>query len=70
MRCFVCKGPFHPATGGVHGPNNTPFCGRCERSFFAWVREHTARSWGGKANRKMNLKFYAHARVPPPEVQP
>lgn len=57
-KCFVCKGPFHPATGGVHGPSNTKFCGACERDFVKFVAGHTKRKWGG-------IPFYKHAVVPP-----
>lgn len=57
-KCFVCKGPFHLATGGVHGPKDTPFCGACEHDLFKWVKHHTARRWG-------KGRFYDHAKVPP-----
>lgn len=56
--CFVCRGPFHPSTGGLHGPNNTKFCGACEHDFLKWVKGHTARRWG-------KGRFYDHACVPP-----
>jgi hypothetical protein len=57
MRCFDCKGPWHPATGFVMGPQDTTICGTCHRRFVTWLRRHTARKWGGGF-------FYEHAWSP------
>jgi hypothetical protein len=46
MRCFQCQGPWHEATGHVLMAG-TVLCGPCARRFFAWMRGHLARRWGG-----------------------
>jgi hypothetical protein len=59
VNCFVCKGPYHPATGGLFGHQNTPFCGACVRECIKFLKEWTPRKSGG-------VRFYQHATLPPP----
>lgn len=56
MRCFCCGGPFHPATGDYDRVWDIARCGPCIRSFYRWMRGHTARRWGGHA-------FYVEAET-------
>jgi hypothetical protein len=67
-RCFVCKGPFHPATGGLHDNGRgglTPFCGPCERDTVAWLVKQQGRHRRVKVGgRTLVLRFYDYARPP------
>ena len=47
MRCFSCGGPAHPATGCQY-TETLIMCGPCTREFWAWMRRHTSRRWGGR----------------------
>lgn len=55
IRCRMCGGPAHPASGCVYSPTFV-VCGPCTREAWAWVVRHT----NGKGGRK-GLYFYAHA---------
>lgn len=60
MRCFVCKGPYHPATGGLHDNGKgglTPFCGVCERDALDFVKWQHRRRWKADGKR---ISFYDH----------
>jgi len=72
-KCFVCKGPFHPATGGLHWVEFTqrfvPWCGACERDHVEWLIRHMK---GRKRTIKVNgvkkhLYFYDYAHPPKKE---
>lgn len=54
MRCFSCKGPFHPSTGHYHRQWDVSVCGTCTRAFVAWLRGHVHFFCNG-------AKFYDHA---------
>lgn len=54
MRCFQCKGPYHPATGDYDKKRDVAFCGPCYAPFVAWLKQHLNRVWGGS-------KFYDHS---------
>lgn len=56
-KCFTCKGPFHLASGGLFGHQNTPWCGRCVRTGITLA---TQRKWYNGA------AFEKAASVPPP----
>ena len=67
--CFVCKGPFHPSTGGLHDNGKgglTPFCGACEKDFVQWLVKHTrSRMRRTKVDGKtVVLRFYDYAHPP------
>lgn len=68
-RCFVCKGPFHPATGGYH-PNGmgglTPFCGACERDLLRWMIGHikSVKKRVKVDGKTVVLRFYDYAHPP------
>lgn len=47
MRCFQCKGPYHPATGHYYREFKVAFCGGCYQPFVKWVAGHTKRKWSG-----------------------
>jgi hypothetical protein len=74
VRCFVCGGPFHLATGGFHDNGRgglTPFCGPCERDLVEW-RAHVTRYRNRKIKvdgKTLVLRFYDYAR-PVPAVSP
>lgn len=46
MRCFACQGPFSEVTGHFFAPD-VPYCGRCIRIFYQWMKGHTNRRWSG-----------------------
>jgi hypothetical protein len=57
MRCTMCKGPFHPATG--HWESETRhWCGMCARGMYAMLKTFLPRRWGG-------VRFYDLATPPP-----
>src|SRR3990167_4782470 len=62
-RCFICRGPFHTATGGLFGHQRTPFCGPCVRETIVFSKERTRR-------RSSGVRFYDHAYPPPPGGAP
>ena len=47
MRCFQCKGPYHPAPGHYDHKWDVAFCGACYRPFTKWLAGHMKREWGG-----------------------
>jgi hypothetical protein len=66
--CFVCKGPWHPATGGLHwvefSKRFVAWCGPCEHDFVKWfVRHQHARIRRHKApgGKTVVLRFYDYA---------
>jgi hypothetical protein len=56
LRCNVCRGPWHPATGDYQSENMLT-CGVCTRKWAKWMKTHMKRKWG-------KLDFYEHARSP------
>jgi hypothetical protein len=48
MKCMVCKGPFHPASGHAWS-EEAVVCGPCIRHFYEWVRgqTHPRHLWSG-----------------------
>jgi hypothetical protein len=55
MRCFACRGPWHPATGHWWGDKyDIVYCGPCYLHFVTWLKGHLKRKWGG-------LVFYEEA---------
>ena len=40
-KCFVCKGPFHPASGHMFAPDIC-YCGRCYRAFLPFFKGRIA----------------------------
>jgi hypothetical protein len=70
VRCFVCRAPWHPASGGLHWVEFTkrfvPWCGACERDFVKWyVRHQKAVTKRVKVNGKtVVLRFYDYAFPP------
>lgn len=59
MRCMVCGGPFHPASGHVWQPG-AEVCGPCIRHFYEWVKGHCAPRVK-KAGKMRGGDFYAEA---------
>lgn len=65
--CFVCGGPYHPATGGLHyvefSGRYVPWCGVCERDSVKWLVGHIkGRQRKIKVDGKTRvLKFYDYA---------
>lgn len=54
-RCFVCRGPYHEASGhNFREFADVFYCGACIRHFLTWMRGHMKRKWGA-------LNFYEEA---------
>jgi hypothetical protein len=71
MRCFVCNGPFHPATGW-HFADGVDYCWRCSMVFARWYRERMAPRGGRvpkRRSRPFSVEFYdaAATSVRPPQ---
>lgn len=69
--CFVCKAPYHPATGGLHWVEYTQryvaFCGVCEKDFVKWIVNHikgTRKRVMGSDGKKKYVYFYDNAHPP------
>lgn len=58
MRCQVCGGPWHPASGDWDERWQRATCGACHRGWIAYVKQHFKRRWGGKGN-----DFYKEAET-------
>ena len=56
MRCQVCKGPFHPASGDYDRKWDVATCGPCIRHFYAWAGGHTRQ-------RRRGFDFYECAKT-------
>ena len=56
MRCTMCGGPFHPATGHWESEKRH-WCGTCTRGMVKMLKDMTPRRWGG-------VRFYDHAIAP------
>lgn len=53
MRCFLCDGPAHPATGAQY-TETALACHSCVVAFWKWFRGQMHKQWSG-------LYFYEHA---------
>lgn len=64
MRCPMCLGASHPATGCEYTPTFV-VCWRCTLEFWKWCRAHV----NGKGRRR-GLAFYDHIKSPqiPPKT--
>jgi hypothetical protein len=54
LRCFACKGPYHPATGHIWTElppdaqgEHPVYCGPCYRKWIKWMKGHLNRRWAG-----------------------
>ena len=57
LRCAVCGGPYHPATGHVHS-ETCVLCGRCAINFYWWYRDRmTKMSEPRKEGRRARPSF-------------
>ena len=56
MKCQVCGGPWHPASGDFDPRWNRPTCGPCYRHWVEWMRGHTAQ-------RRRGRDFYKEAET-------
>jgi hypothetical protein len=63
IRCRMCDGPAHPATGCVYSPTFI-VCGPCTREAWAWIRSFTA-----SKGRRSGLAFYDHVNRIAPRIE-
>lgn len=56
MKCTMCGGPWHPATGHWES-DRRHWCKGCTLGMIKLLKEYLPRRWGG-------VKFYEHAVVP------
>lgn len=59
MRCQVCRGPYHPATGDWDERWGRATCGPCHRNWWAYMKQHFSRKWGG--GKRQGPSFYEAA---------
>ncbi|MDP3768865.1 MAG: hypothetical protein Q8S13_12685 [Dehalococcoidia bacterium] len=61
--CFVCGGPWHPATGFLMGPSDALYCGPCHRAFIDWLKRRVNSMRGTKNRPDFNLAAATSIRV-------